>query len=132
MITIIAENANSHVTNRKWIWACCELLADWAGEKPWWGTAHKERLEKTKNLPIITVNGHMKTVVDLQDPLVTWKPDADVGNLPNWLPLSCVDDWFGDSFQDEAEKNSPVKKLSRELGIMEPGTDVNQRRWPSD
>ena len=54
---------------------------------------------------------------DLAGRIVTWKPDSGVGNLPDWLPLTFLQDWFRDRIQNDAEQESSVKVLCKELGI---------------
>ncbi|MCS6924395.1 MAG: ATP-binding protein, partial [Candidatus Binatia bacterium] len=126
LMAAIAENADSLAGDTQWVWTCWEWLAAWVGAKPY-GEEHKKRVEQAKNLPIIPVGNRLLQPSDLVDRIVTWKPNAAVGNLPDWLPLTFVEDWFRDRIQSEARQRDSVKKLVEELGIKEPGVDVIQR-----
>jgi len=126
LMVAIAENADSHAGDKEWVWACWQWLAAWVAEEPY-GDKHNERIERARLLPVVPVNGGLVKASDLVGRIVTWQPDAGVHDLPNWLPLTFVEDWFRDRIQNEAEQESPVKKLSKELGIADPGEDVIQR-----
>ncbi len=125
LMAAIAENADSLAGNTGWVWACWQWLADWVAEKPY-GEERKKRIERAKSLPIVPVDGRMVKASDLAELIVTWRPDASVTNLPDWLPLAFVDDWFS-GLIEEAEQQSPVKKLSMELRIEGPKDDLIQR-----
>ncbi|HFD86249.1 MAG TPA: hypothetical protein ENJ35_01065 [Gammaproteobacteria bacterium] len=124
LMAIITENADSLADNSEWIWACWKWLAAWIAEKPY-GKDHRERLNCAKALPVVPVNDGLMKASDLEGRIVTWRPDGGAGDLPDWLPLTFVDDWFRDRMQKEVD--SPVRKLAKELGIDKPGTDVIQR-----
>lgn len=126
LMEVIAENAVSLAANPDLVWACWEWLGAWVGKEPY-GDEHKKRIERVIALPIVPVNGSLLKPSDLAGRIVTWKPDAGVGNLPDWLPLTFVEDWFRDRIQKESKEKSTVKKLSEELEIKEPGVDVMQR-----
>ncbi len=126
VLETISENAASRATDTRWIWACWEWLAAWVGEKPY-GDEHRERVEQIKELPVVPVTGHLLTLSDLTGRIVTWRADNQTKDFPDWLPLTFVDDWFRDRIQHLKEQEDAVKKLSKELGIKEPGTDVVQR-----
>jgi len=124
LMEAIAEKAVSLAANPDLVWACWEWLAAWVAKEPY-GDEHKKRIERVKALPIVSIDGSLLKVSDLAGRIVTWKPNAGVGNLPDWLPLTFVDDWFRDRIQKESK--SPVKELSEELGITKPDADVIQR-----
>jgi len=126
LMAAIAENADSLATDTQWLWACWQWLAKWVSKEPY-GEKHEKRIEVARSLPVVPVDGSVMKASDLADRIVTWKPDTDVGNLPDWLPLTFVDDWFRDCILNQTERESPVKKLSKELGIVEPRADVIQR-----
>jgi len=125
LMAAIAENAHSYAGDTEWVWACWQWLADWVAKEPY-GEEHKKRIERVKSLPIVPIVGRVAKASDLAGRIVTWKPDTGVDNLPDWLPLTFVEDWFRDRIQNEAAQKSPVEKLSEELGIAEPGADVIQ------
>lgn len=126
LMAAIAENADSLAAETQWVWACWEWLDAWVAKERY-GEAHSKRIERGKALPIVPVGGRLLKASDLAGRIVTWKPDTGVGNLPDWLPLTFVEDWFRDRIRDEAQQESPAKKLSKELGIAGPGADVIQR-----
>ena len=126
LITAIAENANSMVADTQWVWACWEWLAAWVAKEPY-GEKHKERVERARRLPIVPVDGHLLRASDLAGRIVTWKPDVQTESLPEWLPLTFVEDWFRDRIQTETEQESSIKKLCAELRITEPDANVIQR-----
>ena len=127
LMTAIAENALSAAGNKDWVWSCWEWLAAWVAEKPYYDEEHKKRIAQVKALPVIPVGEKLLRCSDLAGHIVTWKSGTGVGNLPDWLPLTFVEDWFRDRIQSQAEPKSLTKQLSRELGIEEPGADVIQR-----
>jgi hypothetical protein len=126
LMATIAENADSLATDTQWVWTCWQWLADWVAKEPY-GEEHRKRIERVKLLPVVPINDSVVKASDLSDHIVTWKPDVSVGDLPDWLPLSFVEDWFSDRIQNEDEQESSVRKLSKKLGIAEPGADVIQR-----
>lgn len=126
LMTAIAENAGSLAAETQWVYACWEWLSAWVAKEPY-GEEHETRIEQVRSLPIVPIGGSVVRVSDLAGRIVTWKPDTGVGNLPDWLPLTFVEDWFRDRIKNEAEKKSPVWKLTEELGIDKPGADVIQR-----
>ena len=126
LMDILAENANSRSLDTQWIWSCWEWLSEWVAKEPY-GDKHKERVARVKLLPIVPVDGRLCKPADLETHIVTWKPDDHVEILPNWLPLTFVDDWFRDQMQHRTEKDDPVMKFCAELSIKEPGSDVIQR-----
>ncbi len=89
--------------------------------------SRKKRIEQVKALPIVPVGGCLLKEYDLSGRIVTWKPDAGVGNLPDRLPLTFVEDWFRDRIRNETEQESRSRSSRKELGIEEPGADVIQR-----
>jgi hypothetical protein len=126
LMEAIAENAVSLAANPEWVWACWEWLAAWVAKEPY-GVENWKRIQRAKTLPIVPIDGSLVKASDLTGRIVTWKPDAGVGSLPDWLPLTFVDDWFRDRIQKEPKENPKVKKLSEELKIKEPDADVIQR-----
>jgi len=126
LMAAIVENADSLAADTQWVWACWEWVAAWVVKEPY-GEEHKKRMERARALPIVPVDGRLVKASDLAGRIVTWKPDTGVDNLPDWLPLTFVEDWFRDQIREEAEQESPAKKLCAELDITKPGADVIQR-----
>lgn len=126
LMEAIDKNADTLAADTQWVWACWQWLAAWVAKEPY-GEKHGERIKRIKELPIVPVDGSLRKALDLSGRIVSWKPDAAAGNIPDWLPLTFVADWFRDRIQNEAEQESPVKKLFKELGFDEPGEDVIQR-----
>ena len=122
LIKIIDENADLLAANPDLVWACWQ----WLSKKPF-GEECKERIKRVRALPILPVNGSLLKLSDLEGRIVTWKPNAGVDNLPDWLPLTFVEDWFRDRVQNEPNGRFTVKKLSEQLEIKKPGADVIQR-----
>ena len=125
LMAAIAENADSLAADTQWVWACWEWLAAWVAKEPY-GEEHKKRTERARALPVVPIDGSLIKASDLAGRIVTWTPDAGVGNLPDWLPLAFVENWFRDRIQTETQQESSARKLCAELGITEPGTDVIQ------
>jgi len=126
LMEAMAENAASHAADTRWVWACWEWLAAWVAKQPY-VEEHKKRVERAKALPVVPIHGSLVKASDLAGHIVTWKPDAGVGTLPDWLPLTLVDDWFRDRIHAAPDQEPSVKKLCGESGITEPGEDVIQR-----
>ncbi len=123
LIETIMNNARLLVTNEEWIWTCWEWLAAWVADKPY-GEEHKSRIEQIKTLPIIPVDSELFKISDLANQIVTWRPDENVGDLPEWLPITFVDDWFRNRLESEPEKHPQIHKLISELDIKKPDEDV--------
>lgn len=126
LLEVITANAQSLAGNREWVWTCWQWLAEWVAKEPY-RDEHAKLIGRIKALPILPVQSSLKRPAELAAHIVTWKPDAGVDNLPDWLPLTFVDDWFRDRIQAEDPQKAPLKNLCQELGIKEPGTDVIQR-----
>ncbi|MFC1844055.1 sacsin N-terminal ATP-binding-like domain-containing protein [Thermodesulfobacteriota bacterium] len=125
LIETVANHADLLCNDTEWVWTCWKWLAYWIDEE--FGQERKERLNQIKNLPIVPVGGLLLKPSSLAGHIVTWKLDALAEKLPDWLPLTYIDDWFRDHLQLLKEKDDPINILCKNLGIKEPGTDVVQR-----
>jgi hypothetical protein len=126
LMEAITKHADSLSSDKQWVWACWEWLAAWVAEKPY-GDEHKRRIDRVKTLPLVPVNGVLVKASDLAGRIVTWELEKDVDELPDWLPITFVENWLRDRVEKESLQGSLVKKLCEELGIIEPGKDVIQR-----
>jgi Histidine kinase-, DNA gyrase B-, and HSP90-like ATPase len=122
----IAKNADLLTAKTHWMWACWEWLAAWVAKEPY-GDKHRERVAQVRSLPIVPVERRLFRPADLAGRIVTWRPGCRAENLPDWLPLTFVEDWFRDRIQAVTEQDRSVKELCAELDIKEPGADVIQR-----
>lgn len=122
----ISENAASLAADKEWIWACWEWLAAWVAKEPH-SDKHGERVKRTKELPVVPVNRRLRKPSELEGRIVTWKTGGHTENLPDWLPLTFVDDWFRDRMQELTKQAPAIKTLRENLGIQEPSVDVVQR-----
>lgn len=126
LMKIIADSADSLSAENDWIWVCWKWLASWT-DRGSNEEARKRRLKQASSLPIVPIDGNLVKASDLKDQIVTWKQDTAVSTLPDWLPLTFVDNWFRDLLEKEAEQESLVRKLCKSLGIEKPSPDVVQR-----
>jgi hypothetical protein len=131
MMKVIADYGTSKAADQKWIWTCWEWLAAWVAEKPH-GDENKMRIEAAKGLPIIPVSGSLQRCSNLADNIVTWKDEDASNNIPDWLPLTYIDDWFRDRVAVLTENksdpaNTPLLNLLNNFEIKKPGNDVIQR-----
>lgn len=131
MMKVIADYGTSKAADREWTWICWEWIAAWVAEKPH-GDENKMRIEAAKGLPLVPVIGCLQRCANLVDHIVTWRDDEAPNNLPDWLPLTFLDDWFRDRVavltEDKSDPaNSPVLNLLKNLEIKKPGNDVIQR-----
>jgi hypothetical protein len=126
LIEAIAKNASSRLKDTRWVWTCWEWLTTWVGKEPY-GDKHRERVERVKELFIVPVDGDLLKPSELAGRIITWKPNVKMENLPDWLPLTFVEDWFRDRIQSATEQKYTVLELCKEIGIQEPGKDVVQR-----
>jgi hypothetical protein len=126
LIKVIAENAHSLTTNIEWVWTCWEWLAAWVAKEAN-EEERKKRVEQAKLLPVVPIEGRVVRASDLTSRIVTWKLNADIANLPEWIPLTFVEDWLRDRIENETENDSPVNKLTKDLEIKKPTLDVIQR-----
>jgi hypothetical protein len=125
LMAAIDKNAGSLAADTNWVWDCLEWVAAWVAEERY-GQEHYKRIERARLLPLVPVEGRLLKASDLAGRIVTWRPDAGVGNLPDWLPLTFVDDWFRDRIKQEIKNNTYVGQLCKDLKIDEPGEDVIQ------
>ena len=125
LLKTITDNAESLVNDTGWIWTCWEWLAAWIAMERW--DKRIERVKQVKELPIVPVAGHLQRASDLTGHIVTWRADSQEENLPDWLPLTFVDDCFRDRIKNLTKQDSAVLELCKELNIKEPGADVVQR-----
>lgn len=123
LINCIKRTTVPTETMHDWLWKCWGWLARWL--YAW--TSHDEkdrRLRRIKGVRILPIKSHRYSLSEL-DPntVVTWR-DADVvGDLPDWLPIRFLNDWFRDLF-DKLSRNHEIRSLARELGIVEPNDDT--------
>jgi len=126
MMVAIANNADLLAANTQWVWACWEWISVWAAKEPY-GEEYKSRIERAKALPLVPIKGRLVKISDLEGRIVTWKSDGDYENLPDWLPLIFVEDWFRERIRTLTKQDHPIKKLCKELGIEQPNANVIQR-----
>jgi len=126
LMEAIGQNADSLTSETQWIWACWEWLAAWLVKEPY-GDKHKERVAHVRNMPIVPVKGRLVKPAELSGRIVTWRQDGQAEILPDWLPLTFVEDWFRNRMQAVTDQERSVEELCAELDIKEPGVDVIQR-----
>ena len=133
LMAAIAENADSLAADTQWVWACWEWLAAWVGKEPYGRGTQRSESSVRERCPLVPIDGSLVKASDLAGRIVTWKPDAGVGNLPDWLPLTFVEDWFRDRIQTETEQESFGQETLRGVGHQRAGGGCHPaRRWPSD
>ncbi len=127
LVELIATQAPDKIGDHNWLWKCWEWLASWL-EKERWGNERNKRIETIKDLPIIPVRGRVCKPSELEGKIVTWHDhdNEQFQELPDWLPLVFVDDWFRDRIQ-HAEDESSIAKMLEELSIKEPDENVIRR-----
>lgn len=130
LVKAIAERTASEVQDREWLWDCWEWLAAWVAAKPY-GEEHEKRIQTMLDMPVVPVSGGQRKASDLKDRIATWRSGESAESLPEWLPLTFVDDWFRDRVAGLRERSrtsdSPVMRLLKEIGIRQPGSDVVRR-----
>lgn len=119
LLAIIEEQSQQKAQDSNWLWGCCYWLACWLADKPW-GDDHKRRKEQLEKLPLIPIANTVVSREAMRDRILTWRDDSSEDDIPDWVPLSFVDNWFRDRIVP-LEKNDPVVKLRLELGVEDPG-----------
>jgi len=123
LLNIMKDTAQQKVDDHDWIWACWEWVAAWVAAKPY-GDEHKQRLERAKGLPLVSTGGTLHPMNLLDKKIITWRTKEATSDIPDWLPICFVDDWFRNKLRDCSEDDDPVGKLVGELGIQKPTGDV--------
>ena len=124
VLRAIDESSSAKTADLDWIWTCWEWLSGWIGERPY-GDEHAKRLARAKELRILPVDGVVRSLSTLPG-IVTWRKPGLVDEVPEWLSLSFVDDWFRDRI-DALPKGDAIRELLGELDVTGPGDDVLKR-----
>ena len=129
LIRVIADISPSKALDQKWIWTCWEWLAAWVAQTTY-GDEKRKRIECVKSLPIVPVSGELLKPSGLKGYIVTWRAYEQANDLPDWLPLVFIDDWFRNRFLELPEGDSVAKNITnifKALDIKESGRDVIHR-----
>jgi len=122
ILDAIEQYAAQNTPDREWIEAAIGWLAHWLG-KAGTQSEREQRKKRIQTLPVIPAEGKLVTPESLADKIVTWREAECEQELPEWVPLLFVDDWFRD-FIAQAGKDDPTKALVEELGVKQPGENV--------
>jgi hypothetical protein len=123
IIECIRERAGERYLDQDWIWYCWEWLAEWAGNDA-------KRIEVIKTLPVIPDKRGPISGCEAEGSFVTWVDETAQTELPDWLPLRFVADWFRDKLL-AVEKDAPVRVLTKSLHIQKPTPDIALRALAS-
>lgn len=122
LLAIIAEQSQKKAQDPDWLWVCWYWLAYWFADKPW-GNENKLRKEHLQKLPLIPIAKTVLSREAMRGRIITWRDGSSEDNIPDWVPLSFVDNWFRDRIVS-LEKNDPVTELRSELGVGDPGENA--------
>jgi len=123
IIEAIQHRACETPTDAEWVWHCWLWLSGWSPPRGLLGD-RSERVARIAGLPILPVNQRLLTPASQTGSIVTWRTDGHPQEeLPQWLPLTLVDDWFRDRVIDR-EPTDPVTTLRSELGVKPPGDNA--------
>jgi hypothetical protein len=123
-INAIERYSKEKLSDHDWIWNCWEWLSSWITDKPW-GEEYENRKMRLKKLTIIPISGDLHSIDKLDEFIVTWQNDNKSEELPEWLPIRFIDNWFRDKLLDKDEPNSEaIVKLITEIGIKKPNVNT--------
>jgi hypothetical protein len=105
-----------------WTWACWRWLASWYSKPLSYGETCEERLAAIRDLPILPVDGHLLAINRIEERM-SWRDRSTIDDIPDWLPLRFVDDWFRDRLLS-LDDNDLIHKLLAQLDIRTPGDNV--------
>lgn len=118
IINIISRVSPDKLEDHDWIWNCWEWLADvFAGRK-----AHYKLegfVELVRSVPILPIRQRLLSLDGLSEDIVTWRTGEDEIEIPDWLPLTYIDDWFRDRFLNSGKDHS-IRGLFKALSIKRP------------
>ena len=124
LLEIIKDTAPQKPDDHDWIWACWEWVAAWVHPRLI-SLEQKQRFERSKDLPLIPISGTIWPMSSLGEKIITWRREETLGNQPDWLPISFVDDWFRDKLiRTTKDDNDRVGKFRKKLGIQNPNDDM--------
>ncbi len=99
---------------------CLDWLSLWLEKREKnWG-AFQEDKKKVRSLPLIPVNNQLHSSGELEGKVITWKKQDVSFELPEWLPLTFIDDWFAECLREHPR----WQKVFEILQIHEPKENV--------
>ncbi len=107
------------------LWSCWQWLAEWASDEPY-GEGHQKRVERIRALRILPMNDKVVSCDSVEDCIVTWRDERANADLPRWMPIRFLDDWFC-SHISPLKPDAAVAKLMKDLHIAAPTPDVLAR-----
>jgi hypothetical protein len=129
IVECIARVASTATVDRDWLWSCWVWLANWTAKEHSYTNEHKRRVKEIKSLQILPITALSRNPADLSDhTVITWRDQEQTDDLPEWLPIRFVDDWFRDRLI-ELDNEDPVRKIAQELGIKEPDSALVLRAF---
>jgi hypothetical protein len=130
VIKAIEEWAPRKADDPDWTWNCWEWLARWIADKPR-GQERQQRVQQVRGLPVVPVGGKLCTPASLEGRVVVWRPDQPIDTLPDWLPVTFIDDWFrdrlGEASTDSPEGAPPARDMLKALDLWRADEDVAER-----
>lgn len=129
IVECIARVSSTGTVDRDRLWSCWAWLANWTAKEHSYTNEHKRRVKDIKSLQILPINALNSSPAELSDhTVITWRDQEQTDDLPEWLPIRFVDEWFRDRLI-ELDDEDPVRKLAQELGIKKPDSALVLRAF---
>jgi hypothetical protein len=129
IVECIARVSSTATVGRDWLWSCWVWLANWTAKEHSYTNEHKRRVKEIKSLQILPINALNHSLLNWAiTTVITWRDQEQTDDLPHWLPIRFVDDWFRDRLI-ALDEEDPVRKLLQELGIKKPDSAVALRAF---
>lgn len=122
LFAAIAGAPDEIARDADWVWTCWRWVAAWAAaqrQQDWRPDARNGRLTQLRKTRILPVSGQTITRESVGTNVLTWRDATFQLAMPEWMPLSFVDDWLRDKLLS-APTDSPLQVLLAELGVEEP------------
>ncbi|MBM4285875.1 MAG: hypothetical protein FJ128_11610 [Deltaproteobacteria bacterium] len=131
ILKFLQTEGKNYATDKEWLWLAWQWLAEWVGETGKWSEERKERVKRVRSLPLLPVDGELKSARELKNRFITWR-ERNNPELPEWLPLAFLDSWFASRVKELAkDKENKVHELlglsgshDKSLGIRKPTREV--------
>lgn len=100
------------------IWACWEWIFQFLDSCP--SADIDNFLQQFKDIPLIPVNKKLYSCNQLNEKIITWKDENNSNNIPDWLPLIFIDDWFKHKIIEQQGNNKNLIDIFKQFNIKKP------------
>lgn len=120
IIKTISSYSKKKLSDHAWLGYSWKWLYKWANA--FYFTGKEECMNKIKDLPVVPIRKNIYTMNALKNDLVTWKESNTDTDVPEWLPIRFLPNWFRtDLLSEDSEE---ISQLLDDLGIMAPSNKI--------